>query len=64
MGVFNKFRDLIGIEEYDEEDDFEEEEAYKPSMRERTPAAPRKPASRQRTSSPASATRRSRTTPI
>lgn len=44
MGVFNKFRDLIGIEEYDEDDEFEEEETYKPSYRERTPAAPRKPA--------------------
>ena len=44
MGVFNKFRDLIGIddEDYDEED-YEEE--YKPSSyKERTPAAPRKPA--------------------
>ncbi len=43
MGVFNKFRDLIGIddEDYDEE---EYEEEYKPSYKERTPAAPRKPA--------------------
>ena len=43
MGVFNKFRDLIGIddEDYDEED-YEEE--YKQSYKERTPAAPRKPA--------------------
>ena len=43
MGVFNKFRDLIGIddEDYDEE---EYEEEYKPSYKERTPVAPRKPA--------------------
>ena len=44
MGVFNKFRDLIGIEEYDEDEEYEEEETYKPSYKERTPAAPRKPA--------------------
>jgi len=45
MGMFNKFRDLIGIEEYDEDEEFEEEESYnKPSSyQERTPVAPRKP---------------------
>jgi len=43
MGVFNKFRDLIGIDDEDyEEEEYEEE--YKPSYKERTPAAPRKPA--------------------
>ena len=43
MGVFKKIRDLIGIddEDYDEE---EYEEEYKPSYKERTPVAPRKPA--------------------
>ena len=41
MGMFNKFRDLIGIEEYDEDEEFEEE-TYKPSSyQERTPAVPR-----------------------
>lgn len=46
MGMFNKFRDLIGIEEYDEDEEFEEEEeTYKQSTyQERTPVAPRKPA--------------------
>lgn len=43
MGMFNKFRDLIGIEEYDEDEELEEEETYKSSYQERTPAAPRKP---------------------
>lgn len=43
MGVFNKFRDLIGIEEYDEDEEYEEE--YKaPSYKDRTPAVQRKPA--------------------
>jgi len=44
MGVFNKFKDLIGIEEYDEEEDFEEENYSSKSYQERTTAAPRKPA--------------------
>ena len=43
MGMFNKFRDLIGIEEFDEDEEFEEE-TYKSSYQDRTPAAPRKPA--------------------
>ncbi len=44
MGMFNKFRDLIGIEEYDEDEEFEEETSYKSSSyQERTPVAPRKP---------------------
>lgn len=43
MGVFNKFRDLIGLDEDYDEEDYEEE--YTPSSyKERTPAAPRKPA--------------------
>ena len=48
MGMFNKFRDLIGIEEYDEDEEFEEE-TYKPSSyQERTPAVPRTAASSQK----------------
>ena len=46
MGMFNKFRDLIGIEEYDDVEELEDE-MYKPSSsyQDRTPAAPKKPAS-------------------
>ena len=45
MGMFNKFRDLIGIEEYDDVEELEDE-MYKPSSsyQDRTPAAPKKPA--------------------
>ena len=42
MGMFNKFRDLIGIEEYDEDEELEEE-TYKPSYQDRTPVPQRKP---------------------
>jgi cell division inhibitor SepF len=42
MGVFNKFRDLIGIDEDYEDEEFEEE--YKQPYKERTPATARKPA--------------------
>lgn len=51
MGMFNKFKDLIGIEEFDEEDEFEEEETVtkQSSYPERTQVAPRKaPAASQR----------------
>ena len=41
MGMFNKFRDLIGIEEYDEDEEFEEETYKTSSYPERTPAVPR-----------------------
>ena len=47
MGMFNKFRDLIGIEEYDEDEELEEE-TYKPTYQDRTTAAPRKPAPSQK----------------
>ena len=43
MGMFNKSRDLIGIEEYDDLEELEEE-TYKSSYQERTPAPVRKPA--------------------
>lgn len=39
MGVFNKFKDLVGLEEYDEEEEMDyEEESYKPPT---TPTTPR-----------------------
>ena len=39
MGVINKFKDLVGLEEYDEEEEMDyEEEAYKPPT---TPTTPR-----------------------
>lgn len=45
MGIFNKFKDLIGLEEYDEDDiDFEEESYKQPSYYERKPAVPAQPA--------------------
>ena len=47
MGMFNKFRDLIGIEEYDDIDELEEE-MEKQSYQDRTPVAPRKPAPSQK----------------
>ena len=28
MGVFNKFKDLMGFEEYEDEEELEEEEEY------------------------------------
>lgn len=38
MGVINKFKDFIGLEEYDEElEDYEEEGKNKPSYYDRTP---------------------------
>ena len=45
MGMLNKFKDLIGVEEYDEDELEEyEEEAYKqPSYQNRKPVEPRKP---------------------
>ena len=36
MGVFNKFKDLVGLEEYEEEEMDYEEESYK-----QPPATPR-----------------------
>ena len=45
MGVINKFKDLIGLEEYEEEfDDLEEEETRQPAYFERKPADPPAPA--------------------
>lgn len=44
MGMFNKFRDLIGIEEYDDIEELEEE-MNKQSYQDRTPVTTRKPAS-------------------
>lgn len=41
MGVMNKFKDLIGLEEYDEElEEYEEEEYQQPSYYDRKPAEP------------------------
>lgn len=37
MGVFNKFKDLVGLEEYEEEEMEYEEEAYKPPQTSTTP---------------------------
>ena len=46
MGMFNKFKDLIGLEEYDEDEFEAEEEAYKqPSPFERRHIEPRQPMS-------------------
>ena len=49
MGMFNKFKDLIGVEEY-EDDEFEyEEESYTaPSYADRKPVEPRKPMNSQK----------------
>ncbi|MCF0144278.1 MAG: cell division protein SepF [Firmicutes bacterium] len=44
MGMFNKFKDLIGVEEYEDDELEYEEESYKaPSYQERKPVEPRKP---------------------
>ncbi|MCQ2544986.1 MAG: cell division protein SepF [Clostridia bacterium] len=44
MGMLNKFKDLIGVEEYDEDMVEYEEETYKPPVyQERKPIEPRKP---------------------
>ena len=45
MGMLNKFKDLIGVEEYDEDEleDYEEESNKQPSFPERKPIEPRKP---------------------
>lgn len=45
MGMLNKFKDLIGVEEYDEDElmDYEEESYKQPSFPERRPIEPRKP---------------------
>ncbi len=46
MGMFNKFKDLIGLEEYDEEEFEGEDEGYKqPSQYERRRIEPRQPMS-------------------
>jgi len=37
MGVFNKFKDLVGLEEYEEEEMEYEEETYKPPQTSTTP---------------------------
>ena len=46
MGMFNKFKDLVGIEEFDEDEELEEE-TYTPTYQDRTPV-PRKPAPSQK----------------
>lgn len=46
MGMLNKFKDLIGVEDYDDDEllDYEEETTYKqPAFQERKPVEPRKP---------------------
>ena len=41
MGVINKFKNLIGLEDYEEEqDDYEEEEYEQPKYRDRSSSAP------------------------
>ena len=43
MGVFNKFKDLMGFEEYEDEEELEEEEEYEKnnSYYDRKPVEPR-----------------------
>lgn len=45
MGMLNKFKDLIGVEEYDDDEliDYEEESYKQPSFSERKPYEARKP---------------------
>ena len=45
MGMLNKFKDLIGVEEYDEDEleEYEEESYKQPSYQNRKPVEPRKP---------------------
>lgn len=44
MGMLNKFKDLIGVEEYEDDELAEyEEESYKSPYKSRTPVEPRKP---------------------
>lgn len=48
MGMLNKFRDLIGLEEYEDDEEFEEEEYSQPSYYERAKAEPKAPTSSHR----------------
>lgn len=48
MGMLNKFRDLIGLEEYEDEEEFEEESYSQPSYYEKAKAEPKAPMSSQR----------------
>ena len=45
MGVFTKFKELMGFEEYEEEEEMEEEEYRKPGYYDRKPAEQRTPIS-------------------
>ncbi|MCI7145623.1 MAG: cell division protein SepF [Clostridiales bacterium] len=48
MGMLNKFRDLIGLEEYEDDEEFEEESYSQPSYYEKAKAEPKAPMSSQR----------------
>lgn len=45
MGMLNKFKDLIGVEDYEDDElmDYEEDSYKQPSYQDRKPAEPRKP---------------------
>ena len=48
MGMLSKFKDLIGLEEYEDEEDFEEESYSQPSYYDRNRTEPKAPMSSQK----------------